>query len=53
MQLLTYFYSSVTVKEKGGKHDKKTISPPFDLRNPYRKLKSENLQDYAQKHQPN
>jgi hypothetical protein len=51
---LTYFYSSVTVllytvKEKGGKSDIKPYPLPSGLRNPYRKLKYENSQDYAQK----
>jgi hypothetical protein len=45
------FYSSVTVtlKEKGGKPDRKPYPLPYGLRNPYRNLKSENSQDYAQK----
>jgi hypothetical protein len=38
-----------TVKEKGGKPDRKPYPLPHGLRNPYRNLKSENLQDYAQK----
>jgi hypothetical protein len=37
-----------TLKEKGGKPDRKTQHPP---RNPYRNLKSENSQDCAQKPQ--
>jgi hypothetical protein len=47
------FYSSLlyTVKEKGGKPDKKPCHLPYGLRNPYRPLKSENSQDYAQKSQ--
>ncbi len=47
-------YSSVTVhcKDKGGKPDYKIIPFPYGLRNPYRHLKSENSQDYAQKPQP-
>jgi hypothetical protein len=40
-----------TVKEKGGKPDRKPHPLHFDLRNPYRNLKSENSQDYAQKPQ--
>ncbi len=43
------FYSSVTVKEKGGK----PYPLPYNLRNPYRNLKSENSQDYAQRPQRN
>ncbi len=38
-----------TVKEKGGKPDRKPYPLPYGLRNPYRNLKSENSQDYAQK----
>jgi hypothetical protein len=39
------------VKEKGGKPEKKPHPLPYGLRNPYRNLKSENSQNYAQKHQ--
>ncbi len=42
-----------TLKEKGGKPDRKPYPLPFGLRNPYRNLKSENSQDYAQKPQQN
>ena len=44
------FYSSLlyTVKEKGGKPDKKPYPPPYGSRNLYRNLKS-NSNDYAQK----
>jgi hypothetical protein len=42
-----------TVKEKGGKPDRKLNPLPFGLRNPCRKLKSENSQDYAEKPQQN
>jgi len=38
-----------TVKEEGGKPDRKPYPLPYGLRNPYRNLKSENSQDYAQK----
>jgi hypothetical protein len=39
-----------TVKEKGGKPDRKPYPLPYGgLRNPYRNPKSENSQDYAQK----
>jgi hypothetical protein len=41
------------VKEKGGKPDRKPYPLPYGLRNPYRNLKSENSQDYAQKPQQN
>jgi hypothetical protein len=37
-----------TVKEKGGKPDRKPHPFPHGLRNPNRKLKSEKSQDYAQ-----
>jgi hypothetical protein len=40
-----------TVKQKGGKYDRKPYPLPYGLRNPYRNLKSENSQDYAQKPQ--
>ncbi len=53
-QSLMYFYSLVnTVKEKGGKADRKSHPLPYGLRNPYRNLKSKNFQDYAQKPQQN
>jgi hypothetical protein len=42
-----------TVKEKGGNPDRKPYPLPYDLRKPYRNLKSENFQDYAQKPQRN
>jgi hypothetical protein len=42
-----YFYSNVTVKEKGGKPERKPYPLPYVLREPYRHLKSENSQDYA------
>jgi hypothetical protein len=42
-----------TVKEKKGKPDRKLYPLPYGLRNPYRNLKSENSQDYAQKPQRN
>jgi hypothetical protein len=38
-----------TLKEKGGKPDRKPFPLPYGLRNPYSNLKSENSQDYAQK----
>jgi len=37
-----------TVKEKEGKPERKPYPLPYGLRNPYRNLKSENSQDYAQ-----
>jgi hypothetical protein len=40
-----------TVKEKGGKTDRKPCPLPYGLRNPHRSLKSKNAQDYAQKPQ--
>jgi hypothetical protein len=42
-----------TVKQKGGNPDKQPFPLPYGLRNPYRNLKSENSQDYAQKPQWN
>jgi hypothetical protein len=42
-----------TVKEKGGKPDRKLCPLPYGLRNPYRNLKSENSQDHALKPQRN
>ncbi len=53
------FYSSFTAHCKGEKRKtwqktwQKTIPPTLCLRNPYRNLKSENSQDYAQKTQRN
>ena len=49
------FYSTLlyTVKEKGGKPDRKPYPLPYSVRNPYRNLKFENSQDYAQKPQQN
>jgi hypothetical protein len=42
---------TVSVKEKGWKPDRKPYPLPYGLRNPYRNLKSENSQHYAQKSQ--
>ncbi len=42
---------TVSVKEKGGKPDRKPFPLPYGLRNPYRNLQPENYQDYAQKPQ--
>jgi hypothetical protein len=42
-----------TVKEKGEKTDRKIYPLLYGLRNPYRSLKCENSQDYAQKPQRN
>jgi hypothetical protein len=42
---------TVSVKEKGGKPERKLYPLPYGLRNPYKNLKSENSQDYAQKPQ--
>jgi hypothetical protein len=44
-----YSVSLYTVKDKGGKPDRKPYPLPYGLRNPYRNLKSENSQDYARK----
>jgi hypothetical protein len=43
----------VSVKEKAGKPEIKLYPLPYGFRNPYRNLKSENSQDYAQKPQEN
>jgi hypothetical protein len=40
-----------TVKEKGGKPDRKPYPLPYGLRIPYRNLKPDNSQVYAQKPQ--
>ncbi len=40
---------TVSVKEKGGKPDRKAYPLPYSLRNPYRNLKSEKSHDFAQK----
>ena len=40
---------TVSVKKKVGKPDRKPYPLPYGLRNPYRNLKSENSQKYAQK----
>jgi hypothetical protein len=45
----SFYNYSYTVKEKGGKPDGKPYPLLYGLRNPYRNLKSENSQDYAQK----
>jgi hypothetical protein len=44
---------TVSIKEKGGKPNRKPHRLPYGLRNPGRNLKSENSQDYAQKPQWN
>jgi hypothetical protein len=53
----SYSFSAVqllyTVKEKGGKPDRKPCLFPYGLKNPYRNLKSENSKEYAQKPQKN
>jgi hypothetical protein len=49
LDIVLYEY---TVKERGGKHDRKPYHLPYNgLRNFYRNLQPENSQDYAQKHQ--
>jgi hypothetical protein len=47
------FFSTLmyTVKEKGGKPDRKPHHPPYGLRNPYKNSSLETSQDYAQKPQ--
>jgi hypothetical protein len=49
---LLQFLQCAPVKEKGGKPHRKPHPLPSGL-NPYRNLKSENSQDYAQKPQTN
>ncbi len=55
MQPLTYYtvHLLYTVKGRGGKSDRKPYPFSHGLRNPYRNLKSESFQDYAQKPQRN
>ncbi len=50
----SYFFKltqplTISVKEKGGKPNRKSCSLPYGLWNSYRNLKSENYQDYVQK----
>ncbi len=53
-QFLVFSYCTVySVREKGGKPDRKPYPLPYDLRNPNRNLNSENSQVYAQKSQRN
>jgi hypothetical protein len=42
---------TISVKEKGGKPDRKPYPLTYGLRTPYSNLMSENSQDYAQKPQ--
>jgi hypothetical protein len=42
-----------TVREKGGKPDRKPYPLSYRLRNSYKNLKSEDSQEYAQKSQRN
>jgi hypothetical protein len=49
----SYVYLQYTVKEKGGKPDRKPYALPYGLKNPYRNLKPENCQNYGQKPQRN
>ncbi len=51
--LRTHAASYSYCKGEGGKPDRKPCPLPYGLRNPYRNLKSENSQDYAQKPQWN
>jgi hypothetical protein len=44
---LLQFLQFVTVKEKGGKPDRKPYPLPYGLRNPSRNFKSENSQGYS------
>jgi hypothetical protein len=53
LQFLCTVQLLYTVREKGGNPDRKPYPLPYSLRNPYRNLKSENSQDYAQKPQQN
>jgi hypothetical protein len=45
--------SLYTAKEKGGKPDTKPHPLPYGFKNPYRNLKTENSEEYAQKPQRN
>jgi hypothetical protein len=49
LSLQTHATSDSFYKGERGKTDRKPYPLPYGLRNPYRKLKSENFQDYAQK----
>jgi hypothetical protein len=40
---------TVSVKEKGGKADRKPYPLPYGLRNPHKNLKSESSEDYTQR----
>jgi hypothetical protein len=51
--LLQFLQFSASAEEKEGKPDRKQYPLLYSLRNPYRNLKSENSQDYAQKPQRN
>jgi hypothetical protein len=67
MQPLTFFFKLAqpltvsrvqctvlcTLKETGGKPDRKPYPLSYGLRNPYRNLKAEKSHDYAQKPQQN
>ena len=53
LQFLQCSYLLYTVKEKGGKPDRKPYALFYGLRNQYRNLKSENSHNYAQKPQRN
>ncbi len=46
-EFLNEIATSVSVKKKGGKTDRKPYPLPYGLRNPYRNLNSENSLDYA------
>jgi hypothetical protein len=50
-KLTEHLTVSFSVKEKGGKSDRKPYPLPYGLRNPYRNLKSENSQDCVRKPQ--
>jgi hypothetical protein len=49
LQFLQLSFVLYTVKEKGGKANRKPYPLPYGLRSPYRNLKSDNSQDYALK----
>ncbi len=46
---MVFFCTVYTIKEKGEKPDRKPQPLPYGLRNPYRNLKSENLQETSKK----
>jgi hypothetical protein len=52
-ELLLKPWKLYTIEEKGVKPDRKPYHLSYSIRSPYRNLKSENSQEYAQKPQRN